>query len=345
MHHSTILHCLAWQATAIQQRQPHSLSAWRASSYRHRSPILLTDANSSKFDIDTASAGIRKELYANDVQIKEMIARAESRRLTQVNNDNADVPSLLDRVALAARIEPAYLIVALGALLFVYLNRAAKDLTMLAFESPEADVAAARSLALVGFAIVQRAAGFEFSGWLRLSGDSASSDGSSGESAGLLDPLLALPTPIAGIACAALIAVPVAGLSASGVDLLPVYGTGFPTGDRALLTLLIAPLSEEVFFRAWLLSAFERAGGTASAALIASAGLYGLYVVPLSSVLSGTTGGNGPALLLLYETLGALLAYLFQRSGGSLPLVVSTHCAFNLAVALLATRVDPLAGM
>ena len=55
-------------------------------------------------------------------------------------------------------------------------------------------------------------------------------------------------------------------------------------------------------------------------------------------VLNGTTGGDGAALLLLYEALGGFLAYLFQRSGGSLPLVVVTHCSFNLAVALLVTQ-------
>ena len=60
-------------------------------------------------------------------------------------------------------------------------------------------------------------------------------------------------------------------------------------------------------------------------------------------VLNGTTGGDGAALLLLYEALGGFLAYLFQRSGGSLPLVVVTHCSFNLAVALLVTQVDPVA--
>ena len=60
-----------------------------------------------------------------------------------------------------------------------------------------------------------------------------------------------------------------------------------PNKARALLTLLVAPLSEEVFFRAWLLNAFERSGGAASQGLIVSAGLYGLYVVPLSSVRAG----------------------------------------------------------
>lgn len=60
-------------------------------------------------------------------------------------------------------------------------------------------------------------------------------------------------------------------------------------------------------------------------------------------VLNGTTGGDGAALLLLYEALGGFLAFLFQRSGGSLPLVVVTHCSFNLAVALLVTQYDPVA--
>ena len=199
--------------------------------------------------------------------------------------------------------------------------------------------------AVAAFVLVQRIAGLEFRSWLRLSGeppqaadgsDDGSGDGSSATSP--IDALLGLPAPVAGVAFA-LFAVPVATVNAAGVNVLPVYGTGFPSGLRALVTLFIAPLSEEIFFRAWLLSAFARAGGEANLALIASAGLYGLYVVPISSVLAGTTGGDGPALLLLYEALGALLAYLFQRSGGSLSLVVVTHCTFNLALALLATQV------
>jgi hypothetical protein len=46
--------------------------------------------------------------------------------------------------------------------------------------------------------------------------------------------------------------------------------------------------------------------------------------------------------LLLDEALGGFIAYLFQRSGGSLPLVVVTNCFFNLAVALLVT-LEPVA--
>ena len=250
-------------------------------------------------------------------------------------------------MATAARVDPVYLVVGAGLLLWNYLNKAAKGCTMLAFDSPEADIAAARILAVAAFVLVQRIAGLEFRSWLRLSGelpqaadgsdDVGSGDGSSATSP--IDALLCLPAPVAGVAFALLFALPVAAVNAAGVNVLPVYGTGFPSGLCALVTLFIAPLSEEIFFRAWILSAFARAGGEASLALIASAGLYGLYVVPISSVLAGTTGGDGPALLLLYEALGAFLAYLFQRSGGSLSLVVVTHCTFNLALALLAMQV------
>ena len=268
--------------------------------------------------------------------LAKRLEKRRSRRGGSLDLARSRLSSLLDRGAAAARVDAAYLVVALGTVLFVYLNRAAKFLTMLSFDSPEADVAVARVLALAVFTLLQRIAGLEPGAWLRLRGVPPVDSG------GPLDLLLDLPTPIAGVLLASLFVLPVAALSACGLKLLPVFGTGFPSEARALLTLVVAPLSEEVFFRAWLLSAFARNGGAANLAIIVSAGLYGLYVVPLSSVLNGTTGGDGPALLLLYEALGGFLAYLFQRSGGSLPLVVVTHCTFNLAVALLATQVPVL---
>lgn len=88
----------------------------------------------------------------------------------------------------------------------------------------------------------------------------------------------------------------------------------------------MAPLSEEIFFRAWLLTAFERAGGTPSAALIASSALFGLFNVPVSAVLQGSSA------LLVYELLGAYLSLLYQKSGGSLPFVYIVHATCNLIV-------------
>ena len=50
---------------------------------------------------------------------------------------------------------------------------------------------------------------------------------------------------------------------------------------------------------------------------------------------------DGSLQLLLFELLGVYLSFLYQRSGGSLPLVVVTHCTFNLLVtALRAAQMD-----
>lgn len=328
---------------------------------RLRSVAMQLNATTSRFDVDAASAGIRKELYANDPAIGELVERAERRR----RRGSFDAASALTEAASLLRIDTAWLVAACGCLLFVALNQVAKEATVFALPSPEADVAAARLLALTIFVLISQALGLEAGTWLRISGERAAA---SSPPANALDALVSSGNPLVGVPLALLFFAPVLALDAgSGLTLLPIFGTGFPSSiDRGLLTLLVSPLSEEgrwrvievwlarqerlcaslmdrrslpraaVFFRAWLLTAFERAGGSAFTALIASAGLYGLYAVPLSTVLSGTTGGSGSALLLLYEALGAYLAYLFQRSGGSLLLVTVTHCTFNVAVAVAA---------
>ena len=121
-------------------------------------------------------------------------------------------------------------------------------------------------------------------------------------------------------------AVPIATFAQlAGIPWLP-DARSFPEAGGCALRLIVAPLSEEIFFRAWLLTAFERAGGSATAGLIASSALFGLFTVPVSAVLAGSSS------LLLYEMLGAYLAFLYQRSGGSLPLVFIVHATCNLIV-------------
>jgi len=113
------------------------------------------------FDIDAASADIRKELYARDFSVQDFIARAERRRLS-VTDARADAASnVLDQLASRLRIDPSWLIATAGCLLFVSLNAAAKDLTLFTFPSPEADVGVARILAVATFAAVQQLVGFE----------------------------------------------------------------------------------------------------------------------------------------------------------------------------------------
>ena len=67
-----------------------------------------------------------------------------------------------------------------------------------------------------------------------------------------------------------------------------------------------------------------------TASLVASAVLFSLWQVPL-----GTALASGSPSLLLFQALGAWLAFLYQKSGGSLPFAVATHCTFNALVTLL----------
>ena len=122
-----------------------------------------------------------------------------------------------------------------------------------------------------------------------------------------------------------------------GIDWLPAPRP-WPELSRAAELLLIAPAADEAFFRAFLITAIERAGGSASAALLASAVAYSIYQVPLRDVLLLSEQASLP--LLLYQLLGLFLGGLYQRSGGSLPLVVVCHATFNgLVTALRAAQV------
>ena len=153
--------------------------------------------NSSDPEADSAAAGISTRL----ADLKSLLARFRDRSaLDRFRDKPANLPSLLDRLASAARVDAAYLVVAAGTVLYVYLNRVAKDLTMFQFDSPEADVLASRVLAVAAFALLQQAAGLDPGSWLRLHGESREPASAGGP----LGPVLALPTPVAGVACASL---------------------------------------------------------------------------------------------------------------------------------------------
>ena len=91
----------------------------------------------------------------------------------------------------------------------------------------------------------------------------------------------------------------------------------------------MAPLTEEAFFRAWLLNALAKLDAPPLAALATSAALFATWHLP--SVL----GGGGPGELGFFAALGAWLAWLYKASGDSLPFVAGTHASFNLIVVLL----------
>jgi membrane protease YdiL (CAAX protease family) len=98
---------------------------------------------------------------------------------------------------------------------------------------------------------------------------------------------------------------------------------------RAHSVLAIAPLSEEIFFRAWLLVTLRRAGASFPARVALSSILFSLWHVPLGRPEMAPTD------LLAFGALGAVLAAMYDASSGSLPLVASTHASYNLIVTLL----------
>ena len=96
-----------------------------------------------------------------------------------------------------------------------------------------------------------------------------------------------------------------------------------PAAGTALDVLALAPLTEEIFFRGWLLAAAQSAGISAPLRVALSACGFALWHVG---------AGDSP---LFFAALGAYLAVLFERSGGALSLCVGTHATYNLCVVLL----------
>lgn len=209
------------------------------------------------------------------------------------------------------------------ALHFCSLSLTANTLDLLEFPDPAASrigfgMIFTRLVSVSMFVGVQQLAGLLTSEWLTRPSPHS-------------DEQLDLPAPLLPFAAVVLLlaisAIPIGLAFATGEPelartLLPAP-RAFPPVGRALDLLLIAPVAEEVVFRAWLLTACEKAGWGASSSLALSTVLFGLW-----------HGGDS---LLLFSLLGAGLGLLYQRSGGRLELAIATHVLWNLAIVL--TRV------
>lgn len=108
----------------------------------------------------------------------------------------------------------------------------------------------------------------------------------------------------------------------------------FPALDKAFDKLLAAPAQEEVFFRAWLLRASSLVTELKPESQLGLSGV--LFVLwhfqNLADVMApGTdaTLGAGFAGVLYYFVLGAYFAFVYQKSGGSLPAAIGTHTLYN----------------
>ena len=223
-----------------------------------------------------------------------------------------------DAAAYSLMVTPPWIDVAVGSIAFLLLN--------VLIVSTFGDGVASRLVALGGFVGLQQLVGLPPSEWLRLDDEPSAVDP---------NPLFQSRSPLAGATFATAFALGVA-LVAQLFGLEWVPGPRpWPDASRAALLLIVAPLSEEAFFRAYLMTALERAGAPAGAALLASAAGFALYHVPIGEMLR-----DGSLELAFYESLGLYLGFLYQRSGRSLPLAVVTHGAFNaLVTALRAAQV------
>jgi len=210
-----------------------------------------------------------------------------------------------DSLAFSLRVTPEWLDTAFGCIIFALLGAVFKELSFQGFPKA-ANIAAGQALTLVVFAAIQQAAFLPTRAWLRFDAPPFS-------------------RTINGISYAFAFAIPFAFLYNMGVAWLP-KPTPFPAADGVLLQCFVTPLLEESFFRAWLLTAFTAAGGSEAAALIFSTVLFVLYHVPMNAIL----GPNGGSLILTYQALGVYLCFLYQRSGGSLPLVLLTDATLRL---------------
>jgi membrane protease YdiL (CAAX protease family) len=180
---------------------------------------------------------------------------------------------------------------------------------------------AARLVAFGLFAAIQATAGLPLDQWaLRPSATKA--DWS------FLDSPLAAVAVFASFALLAFSPVAVAALSGQTEFLqamLPAAGA-LPPPARLFDVLLAAPLTEELFFRAWLLSAAQRAGATPAAAVACSA---------LTFALWHSGGGSSGGGLLTFGLLGAWLAIAYTKGGQRLSTTVGAHALYNAAIVAL----------
>ena len=149
-----------------------------------------------------------------------------------------------DMIAAVFQVTPPYVDVAFGCILFVMLNAIAKEATFLLMPTPQLDAMAARLLTVAAFVGFQELSGFPASQWLP--------GGYGRPDSGRVDPnpFFQSGSPLAGVTFAFAFGIAIAvPAQLAGIEWVP-GAREFPEFGGALLLLLVAPLSEEVFFRA-----------------------------------------------------------------------------------------------
>ncbi|KAL1524961.1 hypothetical protein AB1Y20_019837 [Prymnesium parvum] len=207
--------------------------------------------------------------------------------------------------------------VASGAALFVLLHAIAQTAAG-ASADPKGLAALGRVCSTASFVGVQQAAGLPASRWLPR-GDCAAEAQPAFQQP--LAPLAACAL-FAAVAFAPPLALRIAGYATEAQALMP-SARPLPGAAHAVELLLAAPITEEIFFRGWLLSGLRRAGVDERGALAASALCFSLWHL-----------GSGDG-LLFYGLLGAMLGLVYQRSGSLLWVPMATHCLWNLLIVVV----------
>ncbi len=213
--------------------------------------------------------------------------------------------------------------VAVGGASFLLLHTICLSAASLAGADPTTSggvACAVRIVATGGFLALQQAGGSQPSLWLR-------ADPADSEAAERAPSLLrqGWAPPAAAATFLALVLASGALLSLGDPGAMAVVlpePRPLPDPTRAADLLLLAPLTEELFFRAFLLTALSRAG----------AGAAGWLLSPLLFAAWHGAVADSP---VFFGLLGLWLTALYRTSGGSLPLAVGTHACFNGLVVLL----------
>jgi membrane protease YdiL (CAAX protease family) len=132
-------------------------------------------------------------------------------------------------------------------------------------------------------------------------------------------------------------------LGVEAPDILPAPRTSLEALAVAVAAAFVAPIGEELFFRGFALSAWQRDLGPRSALVRSS---FFFAIVHIANV-TATTFGEGAAQAVLQFVvilpLGALLGWLFQQRG--IAASIAGHVAYNgllLLLLFLASRLGPL---
>lgn len=98
----------------------------------------------------------------------------------------------------------------------------------------------------------------------------------------------------------------------------------------AFFTIIIAPVFEELFFRKQIFARFQKAGFTITGYLLSSL-LFALLHEPLP-----TQGlARWSLMLLLYAAMGAVFAWVYQKTGKLWPAMLAHACNNLLAIGIL----------